>query len=281
MLRVLPLVLLTTVPAFSADLKELAARRQQIESRIERAAADGDSDELRTAVEESFDVAAQIHEARITKIEQQLAKLRDDYRRNLDGRDRWIDRRVERLTAGTASPSAPATPPAPKGRVPNVPVELIAREGWDAWRKQDWRTALEKFNQAIAIKPEDASILNGLGWTQFNIGQHAEALATFEKGLALAPGHGGLKNGRGQALLTLGQTEEAIKVLEETTQELIDQHGAGAVVRNGLTASWQTLIRTALDTGDKATAEQWAERYLKHKPNDTQVKTLLEAARRN
>ena len=269
--RILTLVLLTAAPALASDLQQLAARRQQIETRIEQAAADGDRETLRDAVGASFDVAAEIHEARIIKIERQLAKLRDDYRRNLDGRDRWIDRRVGQLTATKAGAR----------RTSKVPVELIAREGWDAWHKQDWRTALSKFSEAVAIKPDDANILNGLGWTQFNIGQHGEALATFEKGLAIAPDHGGLKNGRGQAFKMLGRSSAAIEVLKESTLDMIDQHGEANVVRKGITASWIGLITTALDAGDKSTAAEWAERYLKHKPDDAQVKSLLEAARRN
>lgn len=260
---VITLSLLSTT--WSADLKELVEKRKAVEARISKLQTQtGNDDKLQAALAESFDVAAKIQLLRIETIEENLAKLKADYHRNLEKKQAWIESRIAaRKKTKSISPEE---------------LKLISAEAWSAWRKQDWRTALKKFKLARTHAPKDANVLNGLGWTQFNIGDAEAAQKTFEAGLKIEPNHGGLTNGYGQCLLATGKFDEAIEALRKSTEKLIEQHGEAEVVQGQMTASWLTLIRVANKHGKHDVAIDWAKRYLKHAPTDQQVKQLLKTA---
>jgi tetratricopeptide (TPR) repeat protein len=68
--------------------------------------------------------------------------------------------------------------------------------------------ALEDFNRAIEIDPEDCEALCNKGEALRQLGRHAQALECFEAAIRLDPGHQRARNGRLLALREARENEE-------------------------------------------------------------------------
>jgi len=75
--------------------------------------------------------------------------------------------------------------------------------------------AQASYEQALALKPDDAEALNNLGVTRYLLGQHAAALEAAERALAIRPAYARALHNRGNALLALKRAEEALASYRE------------------------------------------------------------------
>ena len=224
---------------------------------------------IQSDVREAFELQMRLHQTRIAKAEADLQRIKKQYQQRLQNAEKIIARRVATLASKNTPPKAD----------PDVPAAVLSAEGWQAWRDQDWRTALSKFELAIKQEPQNTSALNGLGWTHLHLGSHADAMAGFEKVLRLEPAHGGAMNGLGQCQMALGRLDAATKTLTKATEATIEKLGESATVKKGVSASWFGLVQVLLRQNKPDEAIRWADRYLKHKPDDSMMQTLLEQAR--
>lgn len=223
-----------------------------------------DTEKIQAEVRESFQANLDSLRVRVEKAESALEQIKDELKLRESRSDEMIAKRLAELVGEKMDVDEA-----------DVSAEILSSEGWKAWSKQDWRTAEVKFKKALDKDPKLAVAMHGLGWVQFNTGASEKVLATFEKTLELDSNMSGAMNGIGQALLALGRLDEAEARLTQATQELIKQYGEASVVAGGMTASWSGLVRTLLKKGDREKAAQWANRYLKHKPEDEMMKALL------
>ncbi len=220
-------------------------------------------------VRKAFELQMRLQQARIAKAEADLQRIKKQHQQRLQNAEKIIARRVATLASKNTPPKADA----------DVPAAVLSAEGWQAWRDQDWRTALSKFESAIKMEPQNTRSLNGLGWTHFHLGSHADAMADFEKVLRLEPAHGGAMNGLGQCQMALGRLDAATKTLTKATETTIEKLGESATVKKGVSASWFGLVQVLLRQNKPDEAIQWADRYLKHQPEDSMMQTLLKQAR--
>lgn len=230
---------------------------------------------LQQAVEKAFELETQLHQERVAKAEARLELVKQQLRERQRQAKRLVDQRVASLIARFNSSDVTTQS---DRQAEQHSAALLSSEGWDAWRKQDLRTALSKFQQAIKQQPDYAAARNGLGWTYIHLGEFDKAISTFESLLKEEPDLGGAQNGLGQSLLAKGKLDEAEKVLLHSTQTAIERFGEAGTVRQNLTASWYGLVRTYLRQKDFANAKKWAERYLKYKPDDEAYQSMLREA---
>lgn len=81
--------------------------------------------------------------------------------------------------------------------------------------------ALELVGKALALKPEDAAIIDSMGWVQYRLKNYDEALAYLRRAFALMPDHEVAAH-LGEVLWVLGQREEANQVWEEALRQSPD-----------------------------------------------------------
>jgi hypothetical protein len=79
--------------------------------------------------------------------------------------------------------------------------------------------------------------------------------------------------------MILGKLDDAEADLSTSTKEIIEEYGEARAVQLEVTAAWFGVVEVNLAQKDFATAREWAERYLKHKPDDVNMKRLLENAK--
>jgi pentatricopeptide repeat protein len=145
-------------------------------------------------------------------------------------------------------------------------AEGIAMEGWQLWQLRKLAEAAAKFEEAVALDPENANAWNGLGWARFNGGESEEAVPAFEKCVELEPEHPAGLNGLGQVYLSWGEFETAEKYLTKAAPKASAAHFG--------------LARLYLLTGDYEKAQRWIRRSLREQPGDETLKAMLAAARK-
>lgn len=82
----------------------------------------------------------------------------------------------------------------------------------------DYNTALEKLNKLHQEDPEDADVLNLIGFSYRQMGDFDNALRNYEAALALKPKHKGANEYLGELYLQTGQldkAEERLAVLDK------------------------------------------------------------------
>src|SRR3974390_298387 len=77
-------------------------------------------------------------------------------------------------------------------------------------RNQQPKEALEDFNRAIQLFPENAAVYNNRGNLLLALGAAREAIKDFDRALVLAPGYAAAYSNRAGAYLRLGQIDRAI-----------------------------------------------------------------------
>ena len=76
--------------------------------------------------------------------------------------------------------------------------------------KGDYARALEDFDRAVAINPQDADAFNSRGTTYTGLGRHESAIQDFDKAIQLNPSSPMAFSNRCFARAVLGQLEEAL-----------------------------------------------------------------------
>jgi tetratricopeptide (TPR) repeat protein len=83
----------------------------------------------------------------------------------------------------------------------------IGRQAMDAKR---WNEALNAYNKAIELNPNDASAYNNRGLAYDNLDKNDLAIADYEKAIELNPKYGDAFNNRGKTFGKLGDYKQAI-----------------------------------------------------------------------
>jgi len=71
------------------------------------------------------------------------------------------------------------------------------------------REALKLTERAVALAPNDAAIVDSLGWAQYKLGQYDKAASTLERAVEIAPDQAELRYHLGAALVKLGHKFQA------------------------------------------------------------------------
>ncbi len=93
------------------------------------------------------------------------------------------------------------------------------RAGCRFERSNRWADAERDFQAALKINPDRADVLNYLGYSWIEKGQHLDqAVAMLEKARALRPMDGFIADSVGWAYFRLGRYQDAVRTLEEAVQ---------------------------------------------------------------
>jgi peptidoglycan/xylan/chitin deacetylase (PgdA/CDA1 family)/tetratricopeptide (TPR) repeat protein len=110
--------------------------------------------------------------------------------------------RLTQLTRSAATPPAPARPKA------NQAYDLD-RQGQQLYREKKYDEALQKFQQAVDLKPGDAVLLNNLGFLYYRMSRYDDALAYLQKTLAADPKRKEAYGNIADVFLKMGRKEDA------------------------------------------------------------------------
>ena len=162
----------------------------------------------------------------------------------LRSRQRWAD-------SAAAYDEAIRRVPAPSAaNWPLFYARGIARE-----RSGNWPDAEADFRRALELSPEQPYVLNYLGYTWVERGEHlAEARRMLERAVALRPQDGNIADSLGWALFKLGDIPGAIRWLEravelEPRNSVINDHLGDAYWVSGRQREAQFQWRRALALG--------------------------------
>jgi tetratricopeptide (TPR) repeat protein len=93
-----------------------------------------------------------------------------------------------------------------------VPTQIAAlgNRGIARWRLSNPHEAIDDFNAALKLSPEESMIYNNRGNVLIELRHYEEAVKDFTQAIALAPGYGQAYNNRGNARFLLGDSAGAI-----------------------------------------------------------------------
>jgi tetratricopeptide (TPR) repeat protein len=89
-------------------------------------------------------------------------------------------------------------------------ISALGNRGIARWRLSNPHEAIDDFNAALRLSPEESMIYNNRGNVLIELRHHAEAVKDFTQAIALAPGYGQAYNNRGNARFLLGDSAGAI-----------------------------------------------------------------------
>lgn len=110
--------------------------------------------------------------------------------------------------------------------------------------REDWANADMDYRAALALDPENATLLNNHADTLLALGQSAAALGLLDKALALQPDYPLARYNRVRALLDLNRHEDALAELEALSEPESEEEALGDARR---------LAATALRAGQRPT----------------------------
>ena len=87
--------------------------------------------------------------------------------------------------------------------------------GWALSRLERHDEALEAVNQAIALKPEEASYHNNKGISLAELNRHDEALEAYNQAIALEPKKADYHDNKGSSLAELNRYDEALETFNQ------------------------------------------------------------------
>ena len=93
-----------------------------------------------------------------------------------------------------------------------VPTQIAAlgNRGIARWRLSNPHAAIDDFNAALKLSPEESMIYNNRGNVLLELRHYEEAVKDFTQAIVLAPGYGQAYNNRGNARFLLGDSAGAI-----------------------------------------------------------------------
>ncbi|MGH6793316.1 MAG: tetratricopeptide repeat protein, partial [Methyloceanibacter sp.] len=86
-----------------------------------------------------------------------------------------------------------------------VEASIYSDRGLAKWRLGQTKEAIDDFNQAIQLSPENATVYNNRGNALMDLGHPDEAVKDFDRAIELSANYGAAYNNRGNARATLGQ----------------------------------------------------------------------------
>jgi tetratricopeptide (TPR) repeat protein len=140
-----------------------------------------------------------------------------------------------------------------------VPTQISAlgNRGIARWRLSDLHEAIDDFNAALRLSPEETMIYNNRGNVLIELRHYAEAAKDFGQAIALAPSYGPAYNNRGNARLLLGDHAGAIADYTKAVTLM----PANAVPFNGRGKAQLALKRPAAAIRDFSRAIVLSSRY--------------------
>jgi peptidoglycan/xylan/chitin deacetylase (PgdA/CDA1 family)/tetratricopeptide (TPR) repeat protein len=121
-----------------------------------------------------------------------------------------------KLAQVTRPGEAPATPPAAApARKPQSPAYELDRQGLELYRQKKYEEALEKFQAAAALRPNDPVILNNLGFLYYAVGRYDDAVTNLQKTLALDPKRKEAHENLADTYFKMGRKDDAKKEYEQ------------------------------------------------------------------
>ncbi len=223
-------------------------------------------------VRRSFQLDLEQTQARIKQAEAKLAEVKANFAKRKLSAEELIQQRIVALMPNDLSVDS-------AGSASQADVSDPTGKGWQLWNEQKSEEALEMFKISVRRYPDSGPAWNGLGWALYSLRKHDEAKVAFEKCLVIEPTNGGARNGLGRVLMAMNELDAAEKEFLQATTEIIAELGEAKAVASGVTAAWFGLVEVNLLQNDFNTAKSWAERYLKHKADEPQMKEMLEACR--
>ena len=152
-----------------------------------------------------------------------------------------------------------------------------ASQGWQLWNQRRLPEAEAKFREALMENDKDKEAWTGLGWTLTNTGRLKDASDAFKKALAISPDNMSAQNGLGQCALGLGDLAAAEESLKKSSDGMIKMVGGeDKITADNLPAAWYGLARVYLLKDDFDKAKEWTDRIAKAKPNEPELKNMLE-----
>jgi pentatricopeptide repeat protein len=121
---------------------------------------------------------------------------------------------LERFTSPDRAANIPEFVKLPGDAIAQIREQFLdpysfLRAGTANQRTGDHAGAERLFRRGLELAPDDAELLNALGWTLFQAGRPADAVAEYERALAANPRHAKSHNNLALALVELGRLEEA------------------------------------------------------------------------
>ena len=104
----------------------------------------------------------------------------------------------------------------------------IGRQAINAKR---WNEALNAYNKAIEVNPNDASAYNNRGLAYHNLDKRNMAIADYDKAIELNPEYGDAFNNRGKTIAGLGDYKQAILNYDRAIE--LNQKNADAYYNRG------------------------------------------------
>jgi len=106
-----------------------------------------------------------------------------------------------------------SAPPAPKS--PSLHAYELDRQGQQFYREKKYDQALQAFQQAVQLKPNDPVLLNNLGFIYYKMGRYDDALTWLEKTLAADPKRKEAHGNIAELYLKMGKRSEAKEHYEQ------------------------------------------------------------------
>ncbi len=94
----------------------------------------------------------------------------------------------------------------------------VARKGNNFIQKVDYEKALDYFEKALDLCPNDISLLNNIGFTYGEMKKYDKAIETYEKSLKIKPSHANTWNGLALSYKKLGKYEDAIRACKKAIE---------------------------------------------------------------
>lgn len=123
---------------------------------------------------------------------------------------------LDRLTASDRAANIPEFVNLEGDAIAQIREEFLdpysfLRAGTANQRTGDLEGAERLFRRGLELAPNDAEILNALGWSLFQAGKPAEAVVEYQRAVEADPKHGKAHNNLALALVELGRPQEAAK----------------------------------------------------------------------
>lgn len=112
-----------------------------------------------------------------------------------------------------------------------VEASIYSDRGLAKWRMGQIKEAIDDFNQAIQLSPENATVYNNRGNALMDLGHPDEAIKDFDRAITLSANYGAAYNNRGNARATMGQYKPAFgdfrKAVELMPESAVPFNGRG------------------------------------------------------